>query len=111
MSGPGAYEPPEEYVPAAIEGVIDEKALPTEPAAGEDELWLVQVPGDVNPADFQGLRFKLTGEGAGADVAAFKAGGATPRDFPVHHLPPGPMDSPPFPRPSRAELPRDRLGD
>ena len=89
MSGPGAYEPPEEYVPAAIEGVIDETALPTEPAAGEDELWLVQVPGDVNPADFQGLRFKLTGEGAGADVAAFKAGGATPRDFPVHHLPPG----------------------
>ena len=66
--------------------MIDETALPTEPAAGEDELARAGAGGR-QPGGFQGLRFKLTGEGAGADVAAFKAGGATPR-FPRPSSPP-----------------------
>lgn len=75
MSGPGAYEPPEDFVPATIEGVVDDASLPTAPTPGDDELWLIQVPGDVSVKDLHGLRLKLTGEGAGADLAAFKAGG------------------------------------
>ena len=75
MSGPGAYEPPDDFVPATIEGVVDDASLPTAPTPGDDELWLIQVPGDVSVKDLHGLRLKLTGEGAGADLAAFKAGG------------------------------------
>ena len=54
---------------------MDDASLPTAPTPGDDELWLIQVPGDVSVKDLHGLRLKLTGEGAGADLAAFKAGG------------------------------------
>jgi hypothetical protein len=55
---------------------VDEKALPKKPVAGGDELWLIQIPGDMDVEDLTGLRFKLTGEGAGAELASLKAAGA-----------------------------------
>ena len=79
MSGPGAFEPSpaEEYIPAAIKGTgwTRGDALPSESKPGEDELWFIQAPGDVSVEDLRGLRFKLAGEGAGAEMATFKAGG------------------------------------
>lgn len=79
MSGPGAFEPSpaEEYIPAAIKGTEWTRgdALPSESKPGEDELWFIQAPGDVSVEDLRGLRFKLAGEGAGAEMATFKAGG------------------------------------
>ena len=70
------YEPSEEYVPATIKPIVDEKKLPKKPTAGGDELWLIQVPGDMDITDLDGLRFKLTGEGSGAELASMKAAGA-----------------------------------
>ena len=79
MSGPGAFEPSpaEEYIPATIKGTGWTRggALPSESKPGEDELWFIQAPGDVSVEDLRGLRFKLAGEGAGAEMATFKAGG------------------------------------
>jgi hypothetical protein len=42
---------------------------------GEDELWLIQAPGDVTVEDLRGLRFKVAGSGAGEELCSFKAGG------------------------------------
>lgn len=63
-------------MPATINPIVDEKLLPKKPTAGVDELWLIQIPGDVDISDLSGLRFKLTGEGSGADMASLKAAGA-----------------------------------
>ena len=79
MSGPGAFEPSpaEQYIPAKIKETAWTKgsALPSKPSPGEDELWFIQAPGDVSVKDLRGLRFKLMGEGSGAELATFKAGG------------------------------------
>ena len=75
MSGPGLFEPGEEYVPAGIKPVVDEATLPTAPAAGGEELWLIQIPGDADPADLDGLRFRISDEGNGPEISQFKAGG------------------------------------
>lgn len=75
MSGPGVYEPGEEYVPAGIKPLVDEGSLPVAPAAGGEELWLIQIPHDADPADLDGLRFKISDEDAGPEISQFKAGG------------------------------------
>ena len=75
MSGPGLFEPGEEYVPAGIKPVVDEATLPTAPAAGGEELWLIQIPGDADPADLDGLRFRISDEGNGPEISQFKVGG------------------------------------
>ena len=75
MSGPGLFEPGEKYVPAGIKPVVDEATLPTAPAAGGEELWLIQIPGDADPADLDGLRFRISDEGNGPEISQFKAGG------------------------------------
>ena len=62
-------------MPATIEPVADERSLPKAPSAGGEELWLIQVPGDVQIEDLQGLRFKLAGNGEGVDMASLKAAG------------------------------------
>ena len=77
MSGPGVYEPGEEYVPAGIKPLVDEGSLPVAPAAGGEELWLIQIPHDADPADLDGLRFKISDDDAGAEISQFKAGGKT----------------------------------
>jgi hypothetical protein len=71
MSGPGVYEPGEEYVPAGIKPLVDEGSLPVAPAAGGEELWLIQIPHDADPADLDGLRFKISDEDAGAEISQF----------------------------------------
>ena len=75
MSGPGVYEPGEEYVPAGIKPLVDEGSLPVAPAADGEELWLIQIPHDADPADLDGLRFKISDEDAGPEISQFKAGG------------------------------------
>ena len=62
-------------MPATIVPIVAETSLPRTPAAGADELWLIQVPGDMDIDDLHGLRFKLTGEGGGVDMASLKAAG------------------------------------
>jgi hypothetical protein len=75
--GPGAFEPSPvgEFIPATIVGLVDETSLPLQSVPGEDELWLIQAPGDVTVEDLRGLRFKVAGSGAGEELCSFKAGG------------------------------------
>ena len=98
MSGPGLFEPGEEYVPAGIKPVVDEATLPTAPAAGGEELWLIQIPADADPADLDGLRFRISDEGNGPEISQFKAGGES---FIAFEPPSAPHPRPCRPPPSR----------
>ena len=98
MSGPGLFEPGEEYVPAGIKPVVDEATLPTAPAAGGEELWLIQIPADADPADLDGLRFRISDEGNGPEISQFKAGGES---FIAFEPPSAPHPRPRRPPPNR----------
>ena len=106
MSGPGVYEPGEEYVPAGIKPLVDEGSLPVAPAAGGEELWLIQIPHDADPADLDGLRFKISDEDAGAEISQFKAGGKfqhrRPRTSTAHRHTTNPPPNRPSRQPSRS---------
>ena len=61
---------------------------------GEDELWLVQVPGDVNPADFQGCASSSRAR-ARARTWPRSRREVRRRAISPTIISPGPMDSPP----------------